>query len=413
LAQSNKTDQAGRLAENFSNLNALTQIINGSTRIPDRIGDFANTLDLFLTSNSLTFSSNIFPPIGNSDHNLIVVYCNSGGDICRKSIKRKIFHFKRADWDGLSAFFHDMKIDDSLDPSIVAINLSNTIKEGIEKFIPSSVFSKSAKSPPWFNPACHAAHINKQKNYKKWKRDSSENNRHIYVTSRNLCNRTIRESKRKFIDSCHHKLLEHTSSSRAFWKLAKHFLNNHCSSSFPPLTDLNGVKVSDAAEKANMFASVFSLNSNQPHTDMLPPKFDKPPIEFPIFEITEGEVLDTLLHLDISKSSGPDNIPPVVLSKCTHELSLPLCRLFNLSLSSQVFPSSWKHARIQPVFKKGDSSQPCNYRPISITSILSKAFENIVNRRLLGYLEENLLLNDHQYAFRHNRSTGDLLSKLI
>ena len=84
-----------------------------------------------------------------------------------------------------------------------------------------------------------------------------------------------------------------------------------------------------------------------------------------------------------------------------------------MCLAVSVFPSSWKVASIVPVFKgAGERSESTNYRPtcISLLPITSKIFECFVNQQLLGYLEDNDLLTDCQYGFRHSRSTGDLFS---
>jgi len=65
-----------------------------------------------------------------------------------------------------------------------------------------------------------------------------------------------------------------------------------------------------------------------------------------------------------------------------------------------------KNYNITPVLKHGkDPCQPTNYRPISLTSVLGKLYEKILNKRLVWYLESNNLLNQHQYGFRKNRST--------
>ena len=62
------TSPAGRNAEVFAIANNLSQLISEPTRIPDRPGDKANTLDLFLTSNLDIYSSPILDsPLGNSD----------------------------------------------------------------------------------------------------------------------------------------------------------------------------------------------------------------------------------------------------------------------------------------------------------------------------------------------------------
>jgi retron-type reverse transcriptase len=81
-----------------------------------------------------------------------------------------------------------------------------------------------------------------------------------------------------------------------------------------------------------------------------------------------------------------------------------------LSISEKEFPACFKKAHICPIPKKGDKCNPNNYRPISIVSVVSKVFESIINEQLLNHLEKNNLLHDHQYGFRHSRSTGDLLA---
>ena len=59
------------------------------------------------------------------------------------------------------------------------------------------------------------------------------------------------------------------------------------------------------------------------------------------------------------------------------------------------FPNSWKLAHVFPIPNKGDTSIPSNYRPIALTSILSKTMESIVVDRLFKHLEKHQLLSDH------------------
>ena len=63
------TNPAGRDAEAFAIVNNLSQLISEPTRISDRSGDKANTLDLFLKSNPDIYSNpSLDPPLGNCDH---------------------------------------------------------------------------------------------------------------------------------------------------------------------------------------------------------------------------------------------------------------------------------------------------------------------------------------------------------
>ncbi len=89
-----------------------------------------------------------------------------------------------------------------------------------------------------------------------------------------------------------------------------------------------------------------------------------------------------------------------------------LVKLFHLCVSISTFPSCWKYAYVHPVPKKGDRSNPSNYRPIALLSCISKAFESILNRKIQKHFSTSDLLCNRQYGFYNGRSTGDLLSLL-
>ena len=68
---------------------------------------------------------------------------------------------------------------------------------------------------------------------------------------------------------------------------------------------------------------------------------------------------------------------------------------------------------IQPILKKGDHSNPSNYRPLALISTVSKIFECRLNSHFLKHLEPHSLLSDHQYSFHKARSTGDILAYIM
>ena len=70
-----------------------------------------------------------------------------------------------------------------------------------------------------------------------------------------------------------------------------------------------------------------------------------------------------------------------------------LLHIFNLSWSSHFFPSIWKTSII-PIHKMGKClNSPASFRPISLTSCVSKLFERIILSRLLFFLESNSILS--------------------
>ena len=124
------------------------------------------------------------------------------------------------------------------------------------------------------------------------------------------------------------------------------------------------------------------------------------------------------LHASFEKpfsSSTPLNprAPAIVLESFAPELAPVLNKLFKLSYSVGIFPSSWKLAHVFSIPQKGDRSDPSNYRPIATTSLISKTMETIITKQLFAFLETNNLLSNHQYGFRQARSTGDLLAYAV
>ena len=83
--------------------------------------------------------------------------------------------------------------------------------------------------------------------------------------------------------------------------------------------------------------------------------------------------------------------------------------LLQTCIQTGTWPKLWKHAQIVPVHKKRSKSDPKNYRPISLLSVLSKTFEKIVADQLTKFLDRHYLLSSRQFRFRKGRSTSDLL----
>ena len=84
------------------------------------------------------------------------------------------------------------------------------------------------------------------------------------------------------------------------------------------------------------------------------------------------------MNLDLSKASGPDCIPVVVLKNCEPELSYILAELFNKCLKESCFPDCCKVTLVIPVFKNvGERSTAKNYTPVSLLSVVSKFLKNL------------------------------------
>ena len=118
--------------------------------------------------------------------------------------------------------------------------------------------------------------------------------------------------------------------------------------------------------------------------------------------------IKTCIHL-----LGSHVLIPFVGKPCVDAFIEPLTHLINLSLRSGVFPSELKLAKVVPIFKAGDTSAINNYRPISVLSFFSKVFEKIVYNHVLDFIDDNNVLYDYQYGFRHSHSTQQAIITLV
>ena len=56
------------------------------------------------------------------------------------------------------------------------------------------------------------------------------------------------------------------------------------------------------------------------------------------------------------------------------------------------YPAQLKITKVIALFKKGQKTQPNNYRPISLLSCFNKIFDKILSKRLVKFLGINKIL---------------------
>jgi len=64
---------------------------------------------------------------------------------------------------------------------------------------------------------------------------------------------------------------------------------------------------------------------------------------------------------------------------------------------------------ILPIYKRGDVSDPNNYRGITLISCFAKLFTGIINERLKSWAESYDIITDAQFGFKPNCSTADAI----
>ena len=143
--------------------------------------------------------------------------------------------------------------------------------------------------------------------------------------------------------------------------------------------------LSSASNNAKSFAKNFSKNSNLGDSGISLHVFpSRTNLKLHNISITPKMVKKVIINLDLSKASSPECIPEVVPRNCEPELSYILAELFYMCLKKCCFSDCWKISSLVNVFKiVGVKSTTRNYHPVSLISVVSKAFEKLVNNRLL------------------------------
>ena len=284
------------------------------------------------------------PPLGNSDHLVVSVSIDFPTISQRDAPFHRItYDYSRADWDGLRDHLRDVAWEDifKLSASAATSEFCEWVQVGIDVYIPLRKYHFKPHSSPWFSAACAAAIVHRNHVFHLYQREKSSDSKLKFRQASNHCKRVLEAAKLAYVHKTKESITSQKLGSRDFWRIANSVLNKG-KSAIPPL--FNGPEVlSFASDKAKLFAENFSMNSN----------LDDPGVSLPVFpsrtnlklhniSVSRKMVKKVIMNLDLSKASGPDCVPVVVLENCEPELSPILAELFNKCLKESCFPDCWK-----------------------------------------------------------------------
>ena len=174
---------------------------------------------------------------------------------------------------------------------------------------------------------------------------------------------------------------------------------------YPSVMTHNGADGSTDVAKAEMFnlffISVYSPTQILPHWADLPDvQSHLPPIED--FDTSEAVIRNVLATLDVTKSCGNDNLPPVLFRNAADGIAKSSSSVFSHIRQTCCYPTVWKQSVVIPVHKGKSKASVDNYRPVSLLPIVSKIFEKCIFHRLYFYVSG--WLHTSQHGFRRNRS---------
>ena len=121
--------------------------------------------------------------------------------------------------------------------------------------------------------------------------------------------------------------------------------------------------------------------------------------------VTDDDVKEAINCIPKGSSAGPDGITAIFLQNTKEILKTPLSILCQKSINESNLTYNQKLQLIVPQHKGGSRHIPKNYRPISLTSHITKIYERIIKKYIMRHLISNNLLNKGQHGFVPGRST--------
>ena len=263
--------------------------------------------------------------------------------------------------------------------------------------------TKTTNNKPWYEKSllqlkrqvnnCGKKLINNPKNG-----DHRRNFFMLLKIYRKNCKHRYRQYRKQIIDDLDQM---HENSPKAYWELVKKLKEKKVTESnkISPTEWYN--HFSKLADKNN-----FKRPSVLKHKDFMNEQDIKSFSELD-FKIKANEITKCVKKLKNNKACGPDGLCNEVLKYSQHIMLPVLTKLFNRVLISGIYPSIWAEGHIKKLFKKGDPLDTNNYRGITITNVIGKLFNSILNDRIVSFLDKHNKSNKEQIGFKEGHRTTD------
>lgn len=277
----------------------------------------------------------------------------------------QFYDFKNSDFEGFNGFFSSLRWEQILGDCVTVDEVVDLfyekLSDGMLRFVP--VLTKERTShPPWYTSTI----INrKNRAHKKLSKP------HIFSDRIKYCalNKEFRVKQDLAYGRYLHEVQRDlTGNPRNFWKYVG---SKKKTRGFPASMYLKDEKTSDPESICNLFGNFFQ-SVYVPDVSPVPPFGVEKIADIRSYRLSEEEVLKALSGLDVNKGNGPDGVSPLLVKRCAESLFTPLHRIFNLSLSTRIFPSRWKSSYLTPIHKNGSRNDIENYRRVAILPTLGK-----------------------------------------
>ena len=405
-----------QLLMNFCNDNNLNQYIHEKTRLH-------NTLDLLFTNNDEWVHNTLISKTKYSDHNLIEVasrinhkYQEKKETEPNEGMSMYNFNRKNIDWEAIESDFMSYDWQSILADGNIASNfqiLQENALELCDRYIQKRIKRRRSKSERkkrlLFKRRKFITTRLKSPSLPSYHRRKLETDlKAIEEKLIDFFKEQEDKEERNAIDSI-------KTNPKSFFSYAKR--KQKAKLGIGPLQRADGSYTDDPQEMCEILRCQYeSVFSNPKVTSQIddPDKFffennvDGP--SFTDIDLSPEDFIEAIDDMPMHSAPGPDAWSSVFIKKCKKAIALPLCIIWRRSVDVGSIPDDKLQTDTCPLLKGGNKALAKNYRPIALTSHLTKIFERVLRKKLMIYMEENHFFNPGQHGFRPGRSC---LSQLL
>ena len=296
---------------------------------------------------------------------------------------------------------------DNMTSNDYASVLVDVIGNAVEKSFPYKIVKSRRHRFSWFGERLRNLRRELESARNSFNETKNITNWNSYKILRNNYKRAIREEKRSsFTDM----IVSAENKSKACWNIVNSFRKGsreHMNCSYI------------ASDNFNQFFAGISdrilrtIGQSDYSVDFYLNKLQKPNCSFFMTTVLECDVRRAILN--IRNTSGLDyfDMNSKLLKVTCEYLVKPLTLFYNRCIEEGNWPNLLKITKIIPIYKKGDSDSPDNYRPIAILPVINKIFELLIKDKLVSYFESKSLITESQFGFRKDRSATMAVKRLI
>ena len=411
--QTDKPDHNTKQLNSICEIYQLQQLINHPTRITETS---STLIDVIITNMPSRIVTSGVIHIGISDHSLI--YAVRKFSIPSKNkpkylTSRQFKNFKAEKFRSeLKNVPWDAILTNTNDPNELWGKWKEVFLSIANNHAPIKTRRVRNKDSPWLSSQIRKLIIERDVLKKQAIKTGNTEHWKLYKSHRNKTNNSIKTGKSEYYK---HQIIDNSNNPKAVWKTINQIMSRKTTDHTISEIVINDKTITDPKLVSQTMNTHFAtvgpkLADNLQDPDKAYDSYIKSSdSSFYFTPIKPNTVLKLLTSLSTNKATGPDSISCRLAKEAAPFIADSLCLIFNRSINSGIFPSEWKIAKVFPVYKGEERSNPNNYRPISVISVIAKIFEKIISDQLYNYLTINELINESQSGFRSKHSTQTAL----